>query len=196
MPKIKNGVGSWVGAFGGNKLSSLFENMLDGFAYHKMLFDPEGRPVDYVFLEVNEAFERLTGLKRERILGKPVTEVLPGIAKDPADWIGVYGKVVLTGEPLKFENYSEALDKWFVVSAYSPEKGYFVASFEDITARKNAEAKMQQQDAILEGINKIFGEALSTRTETELGEICLSVAEEITQSQFGFIGEINPKGLD
>lgn len=61
MPKIKSGIGGWVEAFGGNKLSSLFENMLDGFAYHKMLFDPEGRPVDYVFLEVNEAFERLTG---------------------------------------------------------------------------------------------------------------------------------------
>ena len=59
-----------------------------------MLFTSEGRPADYVFLEVNEAFERLTGLKRERILGEPATEVIPRIATDPADWIGGYGKVV------------------------------------------------------------------------------------------------------
>jgi PAS domain S-box-containing protein len=137
VPKIKNEAG-WKGALGRNKLSSLVENMLDGLAFSKILFDSEGRPVDFVFLEVNEAFEQLTGLKRELILGKPVTEVFPDIEKDPADWIGIYGKVALRGVPMKFENYSEALEKWFGVSAYSPEKGYFVASFEDITARKKA----------------------------------------------------------
>jgi len=59
-----------------------------------MLFTSEGRPADYVFLEVNEAFERLTGLKRERILGEPATEVIHRIATDPVDWIWGYGKVV------------------------------------------------------------------------------------------------------
>ncbi len=140
MPNVNSGLGGWFGGLRKNKtLSSLSENMIDGFAYHKMVFDKDGKPVDYVFLEVNGAFERLTGLKRENILGKRVTEALPGIEKDPADWIGVYGKVALTCEPVRFENYNQALGKWFLVSAFCPEKGYFVATFEDITARRNAE---------------------------------------------------------
>ena len=124
------------------KYSALFENMQDGFAYHKVLFDEKGKPVDYVFLEINEAFERLTGLKRENVLGKAVTQVLPGIEKDPANWIDVYGKVALTRKPARFENYSEALNRWYMVSAYAPEKGYFVATFEDITERKTAEREI------------------------------------------------------
>ena len=118
---------------------SLFENMMNGFAYHKMVFDEDGKPVDYVFLEVNKAFERLTGLKRDEVIGKKVTEVLPGIETDPADWIGVYGMVAITGQPIRFENYAQKLKKWYSVYAYGPRKGYFVATFEDITVRKELE---------------------------------------------------------
>ena len=57
-----------------HKYSALFENMQDAFAYHKVLFDETGKPVDYVFLEVNEAFEKFTGLKKEKIIGKKVTD--------------------------------------------------------------------------------------------------------------------------
>jgi PAS domain S-box-containing protein len=122
------------------------EKMMDGFAYHKIVVDKAGKPVDYVFLEVNHAFEKMTGLKRERIIGKRVTEVLSRIEKDSADWIGVYGKVALTGEPVQFENFNEALGKWFKVSAYCPEKGYFVALFEDIIERKKAEEAMKASE--------------------------------------------------
>jgi hypothetical protein len=55
-----------------------------------------------MFTEI-PAFEKMTGLKRAQIIGKRVTEVLPGIEKDSADWIGIYGKVALTGEPVQFE---------------------------------------------------------------------------------------------
>jgi PAS domain S-box-containing protein len=132
--------------FGGNlKQDNLFlDKMLDGFAYHKIVVDKSGRPIDYVFLEINHAFEKMTGLKREQIIGKKVTEVLPGIEKDPADWIGVYGKVALTGEPVQFENHAVPLAKWYKVSAYCPEKGYFVALFEDVTERKKSEQELWQ----------------------------------------------------
>jgi PAS domain S-box-containing protein len=123
-----------------------FEKMMDGFAYHKIIVDSSGKPVDYVFLEMNTAFENLTGLKRELVIGKNVTEVLKGIENDPADWIGMYGKVALTGEPAEFESFSEGLGKWFKVTAYSPQQGYFVALFEDITKRKEAEQALAQSE--------------------------------------------------
>ena len=119
------------------------DKMLDGFAYHKIVVDAAGKPVDYVFLEVNHAFEKMTGLKKEQIIGKRVTEVLPGIEKDPADLIGVYGRVALTGEPVQFENHAEPLGKWFKIAAYCPEKGHFVALFEDITERKQQEREIE-----------------------------------------------------
>jgi PAS domain S-box-containing protein len=135
---------SWVEAFRSDRLqlSNLFSKMLDGFAYHKIETDDQGKPTDYVFLEVNDAFEKVTGLKRENIIGKKATQAIPGIEKDPADWIGLYGHVALTGEPIQFENYAQPLDRWFRVSAYSPERTYFVALFEDITARKKAEEEL------------------------------------------------------
>jgi len=132
------------------KYSALFENMVDGFAYHKIILDGKGKPVDYVFLEVNNVFEKLTGLKRETILGKKATEVLPGIDKDPADWIGVYGKVALTGKPAHFENYAEPLGRWYLVSAFSPEIGYFAATFEDVTGRKKAEEAVIRQASLID----------------------------------------------
>jgi PAS domain S-box-containing protein len=118
---------------------SLLKNMMNGYAYHEVVFDENGKPIDYIFREINKAFERLTGLKSDEIIGKKVTEVLPGIEEDPADWIGVYGMVAITGKPIRFENYSEKLKKWYNIYAFSPKKGYFATTFEDITARKELE---------------------------------------------------------
>jgi PAS domain S-box-containing protein len=125
------------------KYRSLFENMIDGLAYHRIVTDENGKPVDYIFLEANEAFEKLTGLKRTDIIGKSVREALPGIENDPADWIGTYGKVALTGQEVRFQHYAAQLGKWYSVSAYSPMKGYFVAIFEDITENKMGEAALR-----------------------------------------------------
>jgi len=121
---------------------SLFSNMTNGFAYHRVLLNDHGKAIDYLFLEINDAFEKLTGLKKKNVIGRKATEVLPGIEHDPADWIGIYGRIARGGEPVSFENYSEALRKWCSISAYSPEKGYFAAVFEDITERKQMEAEL------------------------------------------------------
>lgn len=125
------------------KYHSLFSKMIDGFALHKMIYDRSGKPCDYVFLEVNRAFENITGLRRENILGKRVTEVIPGIKNDPADWIGKYGEVAFFGKEISFENHSAALGKWFEVSAYSPKKDHFVSLFTDITQRKKIEESLR-----------------------------------------------------
>ncbi len=132
------------------KLQSLFSHMSEGFAYHRIVLDEEGAPCDYVFLEVNDAFERLTGLNGKDIIRKSVTAVLPGIEKDPTDWIGRYGRVALTGEPTHFESYSEPLGRWYSVSAFSPHSGFFAVTLSDITERKQQEAALKRSNRKLE----------------------------------------------
>lgn len=123
------------------KYRSLFTNMLDGFAYHKIIVDDKNEPIDYVFLEVNKSFESLTGLKKKDIIGNRVTKVIPGIRNVEPDMIRLYGQVALTGRDSTFELYFEPFQKWYSISAYCPETGYFVSLFEDITDRKNLEKK-------------------------------------------------------
>jgi PAS domain S-box-containing protein len=134
----------------------LFSNMIGGFAYHKIIIDDSEKPIDYEFIDINKAFEQIVGLSRENIIGKRVTQALPGIEKDPANWIEKYGKIALDGGEIKFENYSEQLNKWFSVSAYSPAKGYFVTLFEDITSYKEAEKRLQEKFEELEKMNKMM----------------------------------------
>ena len=101
----------------------LFENMLNGFAYCKMLFE-QNQPQDFIYLKVNGAFEQLTGLKN--VVGKKVSEVLPGMRESDPELLETYGRVALTGKPERFEIYFAALKMWLSISVYSPEKEYFV----------------------------------------------------------------------
>ena len=114
----------------------LFENMSEGFALHEIITDADGRPSDYRFLEINPAFERLTGLSRETTIGKTVREAIPDIE---AYWIETYGRVALEGTPLHMENYSAPLNRWYEVFAYRTAPRQFAAIFTDITDRKQTE---------------------------------------------------------
>lgn len=117
-----------------NFYKKLMEHSPEGYAYHQIITDGEGKPVDYLFLDANQAFERATGLSKGKIIGKKVTRVIPGIENSSFDWIGTYGKVALTGESISLKQYSETLGRWYNVAAHSNERGYFVAFFHDITA--------------------------------------------------------------
>jgi PAS domain S-box-containing protein len=132
------------------KYRLLFDNMLNGFAYHKVLYDEGNKPIDYIFLVVNDAFEGLTGLKRKDVIGKMVSEVIPGIKNADTDLISIYGEVALTGQSKIFELYFEPFDKWYLVSAYSHQKGYFAAIFDDITNQKKIEKDLRARIEELE----------------------------------------------
>jgi PAS domain S-box-containing protein len=131
------------------KFRLLFDGMTEGFAFHEIILDEKGDPCDYRFLSINPAFEKQTGLKAEKIIGKKVSEVLPGTEKY---WIDTYGKVALTGESIEFENYSSGLNSYYRVSAFCPDKGFFAVIFENITTRVLAEKELQSTRNYLENL--------------------------------------------
>ncbi|MDP2303168.1 MAG: ATP-binding protein [Ignavibacteria bacterium] len=114
-----------------------------GYAYHKIILDQDGAPTDYLFLEINPAFEKLTGLHHENVIDKKITEVIPTIKESEFDWIGYYGHIALTGEEKNFEQFSSQLNCWYKVNVYSPEKYYFVTIFTDITSEKKQQEKFR-----------------------------------------------------
>ena len=126
--------------------SSLFANMIDGFAYCQMLFDDSGKPVDFIYLQVNDAFQKITGLKRETIVGKKVTQAIPGIKEANPELFEIYGRVALTGQTERFEVFFKPFNMWLHVSVYCPRKNYFAAMFENITDRKTAEDKLKESE--------------------------------------------------
>jgi PAS domain S-box-containing protein len=97
----------------------LFENMLEGFAYCQMIFDEEKNPIDWIYINVNTAFEQITGLKN--ISGKKVTEIIPGIIEEQPELFDIYGRVTLTGKPENIEIYFKPLGIWLNISVFRPE---------------------------------------------------------------------------
>ena len=127
----------------------LFSTMEEGFAYHEIITDENGEPVDYRFLAVNPAFEKLTGLKADDIVGRTVMEILPETERF---WIQRYGKVALTGKPDNFENYSQELDRWYSVAAHSPKTNCFSVLFTDITWKKNKEDELKRSEELFRSL--------------------------------------------
>jgi PAS domain S-box len=119
---------------------SLFENMLNGCAYFKILYDPQGRPNDMLYLDVNRAFARQTGL--HDVVGKKVSEVIPGMAQAHPELLEMYGRVAATGSAENIEFEFLPFGKWYFVSVFAPEPGHVVTIFEDVTARKEAEEQL------------------------------------------------------
>jgi PAS domain S-box-containing protein len=146
------------------------------------------------FVDVNESFEKLLGYSRDELIGKTALEV--GIAK-PEEYAVTVATVATKGRHQDAEKHfrtkagEEIIALVNVDSLEMNGKQYTITTLQDITERKQAEERIQRQNAILTGINQIFQKAITCQTEEELGRVCLVVAEGVTASQIGFIGEIN-----
>ena len=163
-------------------LQGILENMLNGVAYCRMLFE-DGVPQDFIYLYTNPAFHEQTGLGP--VCGKRVSEVIPGIRTADRQLFEIYGRVAAGGQPEKFETYLESLQSWFAVQAYSPGPDHFVAVFDVITRRKQLDSELHLQALVLDQIqeqvtvtdlagtvtyvNRAEAEALASPKENRLG---------------------------
>ena len=136
------------------KYRLLITQMAQGMALHEVIEDDAGKIIDYRFLEVNRGFEKLTGLKRENIIGKAIMEILPGTEKE---WIEKYAQVAMTGESIIFESFAKELGKYYEVVAYSPKPRQFATIFNDITDRKQIEDQIKQNNKDLLESQRIAG---------------------------------------
>jgi PAS domain S-box-containing protein len=166
---------------------TLFETLIEGFCTIEMIFDANGKPVDYRFLEINPAFEKQTGLHNAQ--GKLMRDLAPN---HEAHWFELYGNVAVTGEPVHFENEAKALGRYYDVRAYrvgGPDSRKVAILFNDITEQKSAERKLQAQLGRLsllqqitraigerQDLKSIFGVAIRTleeRLPIDFGCLCL-----------------------
>ncbi len=123
--------------------------MVEGVAYCRMLFNEDGAPADFVYEDVNPAFESLTGLREP--IGRRVTDLVPGIREANPELFEIYGRVTRTGVPEQFESYVAGLERWFAVRVFRPGPDHFAAVFENITERKLREQELRGSEARMRG---------------------------------------------
>ena len=162
------------------KYRRLFDNMIEGFTYCQMIFE-DGQPADFIYLDVNPAFEALTGLRD--VVGKRATEVIPGVRESDPGLLEIYGRVASGGKPERFEKFIEALGEWYSASVYSPASGYFVSVFDVITQRKEAEEALRESEA---KFSKAFGSSPVMMAITTLKEGAVLEVNQGFHSALGF----------
>jgi len=165
------------------KYKNLFTNMMNGFGIHEMIFNENGEPIDYVFLEVNPAWEKLVNAKADLVIGKRIKEFMPYI--EPS-WIERYGKIVKTGIPEEFTDYNEATKKYYNVFAYKLDGNKFATVFNDVTDKKQFETDLIRAKEKAEESDRLksaFLQNMSHEIRTPLNAI------------FGFAGILNKPDL-
>lgn len=193
------------------KYRTLFESMQEGFALHEAVRDETGRMIDFVFLDVNPGFERLTGLRRGDILGHRAREIIPNLEPE---WIEDYASVVDTGTPKRIRRLSESLGRFYAVDAFRGGPDRFACFFTDVTAETLAVRNLEEKQTELEDTvvrlrraedglrreleisaglgtiaHEIFAKGLSVQN---LSDIVLQEARNLTRSEHGYVSRVDP----
>src|SRR5208282_1410116 len=170
---------------------TLFESMDEGFCTIEVLFNKNNQPVDYRFLEVNPAFEKHTGISNAR--RRTMREIAP---QHEEHWFEIYGKIALTGEPVRFENQAAQLHRWYDVYAFrvgEPGDRKVAILFKDITEQKQSQEAMRAAKARFEGILAIAEDAIISVDSNQHIILFNQGGEKI----FGYVGnELMGKPLD
>lgn len=157
-----------------NKYHTLFDKLAEGFVLHDIVCDGNGTPLDFRVVEVNGAFEEMTGFKKEFITGKMMSEFLP---ETEMDWIDEYLLVLHDGAPRTFEKFSKLLNKYFLVTAYCAQKGQLAVLFLDMTERRqilvNLEKRLDREKVFSSILSKLMKETgFQTMISYSLTEVC------------------------
>ncbi|MFA7219130.1 MAG: PAS domain-containing protein [Synergistaceae bacterium] len=136
------------------RYQKLFKEMVCGFALIEVLFNDKGEGEDYIILDINDTYTKITGMEREAVIGKTQKESIPDIEQY---WIDSFSTVVKTREPIHIVNYSKYLQKWLKVFAYpsGEDKNKVAITFEDITSSKELKEKLEKQAAIFHQVFKL-----------------------------------------
>jgi signal transduction histidine kinase len=124
------------------KFESLFSSSNEGIALHELVRDEQGRTTDYRILDVNSAYESITGIPREAAVGVLASELY---RTDTPPYLEIYHRVAETGEPYHFETYFAPMSKHLLISVFSPERDQFATIFVDVSERKSLEAQLKQK---------------------------------------------------
>ncbi|MCT4543732.1 MAG: EAL domain-containing protein [Vallitalea sp.] len=167
---------------------ALINNIFSGYAYHKIITDSRGKPVDYEYLEINDTYCELTGLKREDIIGKRVSEVMPNIFKENFNWIEFFGEIAFDGSTGTTVQYFKPFNRWYQVNVFSVEKGTFVEIFTDITELKQHEIALEKKNEQLrlqnEELAQIYEEIAASEEELrQQNERISKLYEELVASK-------------
>ncbi|HEY3419283.1 MAG TPA: ATP-binding protein [Methanomassiliicoccales archaeon] len=124
------------------KFESLFSSSSEGICLNEMVFDDTGDPVDYRIIDVNPAYEKITGISRPNAVGRLASDIF-GTKNLP--FLKTFANVSESGRPDSFEIFDTKIGKHLRISTFSPGKGQFANLLQDITDRKNLEAQLKQR---------------------------------------------------
>lgn len=154
---------------------NLIESMIQPMALHEIICDDSGQPIDYRYLRVNPAFEKLLDKPANEIIGRRVLELLPELEKS---WIEKYGQVALSGNPVHFSDRLNSLNRHFDVVAYSPAKNQFAVITTDISER----VKMQQEQ------DRLQDQLLHAQKLESLGVLAGGIAHDFNNILMAVLG--------
>ncbi len=170
-----------------NRLQLILEKMPDGFARHRVVFDDNGNPEKYIFQEINSTFEKLTDLKKEKIIGEEVEKVLKKTGNSPQNLLKEYREVVLKQKTIVTEFFSHGLNAYYQVIIFPEGKEHFSIILRDITDKYEKEERIKE-------LGGLYNFSRLIRKEKEMDKILEKTADFLPRAfQFPDLAEAQIK---